>query len=148
MCMMRPPLSAHYRPVNFVDKQYEALMSSPEPHEPRPAATRVSDDDIPTYEWLRPKGKLETRCGWGIDLCVTSNLGSVSGLRRQGNLVSCTVQKALRRHALIPRLSTISISDNPTLLCALARSHRRRRLDYCCSLLHLWHSYQHLLSAS
>ena len=39
--MMRPPLSAHYRRVNFVDKQYEALMSSPGP---RPAETRVSDD--------------------------------------------------------------------------------------------------------
>lgn len=47
--MMRPPLSAHYRRVNFVDKQYEALMSSPGP---RPAETRVSDD-IPLCMWPR-----------------------------------------------------------------------------------------------
>ena len=93
----------------FVDKQYEALMSSPGP---RPAETRVFDD-ISLIFSASGQGGLETLDGWGIVLLdvthrFTSSLGSASVDKES---LSCSTDGALRRHALFPRSATISISD-------------------------------------
>lgn len=109
----------------FVDKQYEALMSSPGP---RPAETRVSDD-IPLCMWPtggRPASFL--RRGWEIALDVTRQPRLC--FRGQGNLVCCTVQNALRRHALASVLINNLDLRHPTLLYALVTTRDDSTIEF------------------